>query len=303
MSWQDLLHAVPRQLAPSSLRDWFAALEAETTAPLALAVRGGRVAASPGLAFLAGYQAALRALWPQAPRGLGALCATEGRQMRPAELQTRVADGRVSGRKGFVIAAEEVQWLLVAAREEAEGESPRLAMLQLPADAAGVRLEAGPSLGMIPDVPHARLQLEAAPAERLPGDGWSDYVKPFRSFEDLYIHAALLAWFWSLGEECDWPQGLRLRLLAQLAAACELARQNLREPGSHLLLAGLFAEFAALRPELEAALAAGPAQWNQLWLRDRGVFELAGVARAKRLQQALQALGLVNGEAAAEVSG
>ena len=291
MPWQRLLTPIPAPDVPDCLRDWFAGLCLDAGAePFLLACLGGHRAATPGLAFLAGYQAALRALWPAAPAGLGALCATEGRSLRPAELQTRYAEGRVSGRKGFVTAAEAADWLLVAAREEHEGEAPRLAMLHLPSNGVGVQLEQGPSLALMPEVPHARLLLQDAPAERLPGDGWDAYVKPFRSLEDLYVHSALIAWLLASAQRSDWPRPLQLRLLALLASAAEVTRQSPVSAVTHLLLAGLFEQFDALRPELEAALAAGPAQIDQLWLRDRGILELARAARAARLDKAWQAL-------------
>ena len=51
--------------------------------------------------------------------------------------------------------------------------------------APGVRIEPLKPLPLMPDVPHARLHLESAHCERLAGDGWDAYVKPFRSIEDL----------------------------------------------------------------------------------------------------------------------
>ena len=74
--------------------------------------------ATPGLAFLVGYQAALRMLWPSAPLSLGALCATEQRSLRVADMQTRLTDLRLSGRKDFVTAGDAADWLLIAARSE-----------------------------------------------------------------------------------------------------------------------------------------------------------------------------------------
>jgi len=68
MFWSTLLSPAER-LPALPLEDWFAALQlriGEVT-PLELAMLGGRLAATPGLAFLAGYQGALRALWPSAP--------------------------------------------------------------------------------------------------------------------------------------------------------------------------------------------------------------------------------------------
>lgn len=78
MSWQRLLGPLDRLPTEGSLEDWHAAAlaRADGLGTLERAVLGGRLAASPGLAFLAGYQAALRALWPAAPEGLGALCVT-----------------------------------------------------------------------------------------------------------------------------------------------------------------------------------------------------------------------------------
>ena len=291
MPWQRLLTPILAPDVPACLRDWFAGLSLDAGAePFLLACLGGHRAATPGLAFLAGYQAALRALWPAAPAGLGALCATEGRSLRPADLQTRFAEGRVSGRKGFVTAAEAADWLLVAAREESEGEAPRLAMLHLPSNGVGVQLEQGPALALMPEVPHARLLLQDAPAERLPGDGWDAYVKPFRSLEDIYVHSALIAWLLATAQRNDWSRPLQLRLLALLASAAEVTRQSPASAVTHLLLAGLFEQFDALRPEVEAALAAGPAQIDQLWQRDRSILELARAARAARLDKAWQAL-------------
>ena len=86
MPWTRLLESAERQPA-ARLEDWYASLLAACpeAAPFELAVRGGCRAATPGLAFLAGYQAALRKLWPSAPLSLGALCVTEQRSVRPAD--------------------------------------------------------------------------------------------------------------------------------------------------------------------------------------------------------------------------
>lgn len=290
MPWQHLLHPTARLDQPACLRTWFADLVERLAQPepFTLAVLGGRAAPSPGLAFLSGYQAALRALCADAPAGLGALCATEGRSLRPADLQTRFDGARVQGHKSYVAAGDAADWLLVSAREEADGESPRLALLRLPMRSEGVTLEVGPLLPLMPDVPHARLRLDAVLAERLPGDGWNDYVKPFRSLEDLYVQSALTAWLYGVGQACGWSQALQLRLLAQLAAASELSRLAPGEATTHVLLGALFAGFEALTPQVDEALQAGPAHWNQLWQRDRGILGMAGAARAKRLEKAWQ---------------
>ena len=54
----------------------------------------------------------------------------------------------------------------------------------------------------------------------------------------------------------------------------------------HLLLGGLFAQFAGLREEINRALLASNGQWASLWQRDQGVLDIASAARAKRLAKA-----------------
>ncbi len=292
MPWQRLLQAHDR-LPATDLEAWYATLleRLGTPSPFELALLGGRLAATPGLAFLAGYQGALRRLWPAAPWSLGALCVTENRSVRPADMASRLSGLLLSGRKDFVTAAEAADWLLVAAREEAAGEPVRLGLAVVRNGDRGVRVEALPALPLMSDIGHARLHLQEAHCERLAGDGWDDYVKPFRSIEDVHVLTALCAWLHGVGQESAWPQALLLRLLGLLAGCAEVARQDPQAPASHVLLAGLFAQFAALAAELDAAFAAGPADWATLWQRDKNLLAITESARRTRLSKALAALG------------
>lgn len=294
MPWLQRLNDPQRLPLGPSLGETYAGVREHlgTVGPFELAVLGGRAMATPGLAFLVGYQAALRVLWPSAPAGLGALCATEHRSVRPADMQTRLDGLRLSGSKGFVTAGLDAEWLLVAARSEALGEPTRLSLAVVYPGEPGVTLEALPTLPLMPEVGHARLDLQQAACERLAGDGWDAYVKPFRSLEDLYVLAALAAWLYGVGQESAWPQALQLRLIGLLAGCAEGSRQCADSVACHLLLAGLFAQFQALRDELDKALAGGPPPWAQLWQRDQGVLALATAAREKRLAKAWAAAGL-----------
>lgn len=294
MAWLQRLND-PLRLAPTGTPgETYAALleRLGPVAPFELAVLGGRAMATPGLAFLVGYQAALRVLWPSAPHSLGALCATERRSVRPADMHTRLDALRLSGCKDFVTAGLEAEWLLVAARSEAAGAAPQLSLAVVYPGEPGVTLEPLPTLPLMPEVGHGRLLLEQASCELLAGDGWDAYVKPFRSLEDLYVLTALTAWLYGVGQECAWPQGLRLQLLGLLAGCAEGSRQCADSMGCHLLLGGLFAQFQALRGEIDAALATGPGHWAHIWQRDQGVMALAASAREKRLNKAWVAAGL-----------
>jgi hypothetical protein len=289
MPWSALLDRPERQPADTDLAQGYSALLQRLGAvtPFDLAVRGGHLMATPGLAFLVGYQAALRALWPSAPHSLGALCATEQRSLRPVDMQTRLDDLRLTGRKDFVTAGAAADWLLVAARCEASGEKPRLSLAVVLTGDPGVRLEPLPAMPLMPDIHHGLAHLDHAQCERLPGDGWDHYVKPFRTLEDIYVLSAMSAWLYGVGQECDWPQDLRLQLLALLAGCAEVSRQPTASSAGHVLLGGVFAQFKALEGPLQEALAQGPPGWATMWLRDQAVLDMAAGARAKRLEKAL----------------
>ena len=292
MPWQTLLNRRERLPANPDLGEGFATLlhHLGTVTPFDLAVAGGRMMGSPGLAFLVGYQAALRMLWPSAPLSLGALCATEQRSLRVTDMQTRLHDLRLSGRKDFVTAGDAADWLLIAVRSEAPGDDPRLSLAVVYPGEPGVRVEKLAAIALMPDISHGRVFLDNALCELLAGDGWDAYVKPFRTLEDIYVLSAMTAWLYGVGQDSDWPQALQLRLLALLAGCAEVSRQAPNNPAGHVLLAGLFAQFEGLKGEIRQALAEGPPQWAAMWQRDQAVMDLAAGARDKRLAKALAAI-------------
>ncbi|UVL88459.1 acyl-CoA dehydrogenase [Pseudomonas sichuanensis] len=294
MAWLQRLNDPLRHPLAATLGETYAALLERLggVSPFELAVLGGRAMATPGLAFLVGYQAALRVLWPSAPASLGALCATERRSVRPADMHTRLEGLRLTGSKDFVTAGLDAEWLLVAARSELPGEAVRLQLAVVYPGEPGVTVEALPTLPLMPEVGHGRVRLDEAACELLAGDGWDAYVKPFRSLEDLYVLAALVAWLHGVAQECAWPQPLRLRLIGLLAGCAEGSRQCADSVACHLLLGGLFAQFESLRAEIDKAFGNGPGHWAQLWQRDQGVLALASAAREKRLGKAWSAAGL-----------
>ncbi|MEE1869536.1 acyl-CoA dehydrogenase middle domain-containing protein [Pseudomonas auratipiscis] len=294
MTWLQRLNDPQRHHFSDSLADSYSSLLGRLGAvsPFELAVLGARAMPTPGLAFLLGYQAALRVLWPSAPASLGALCASERRSVRPADMQVRLDDLRLSGSKDFVTAGLDAEWLLVAARSEVSGESPQVSLAVVYPGEPGVRLEPLPALPLMPEVGHARLHLDQALCERLAGDGWDAYVKPFRTLEDLYVLSALCAWLYGVGQDSGWPQALQLRLIGLLGGCAEGSRQCADSTACHLLLGGLFAQFAALKDEINRALCQSTGEWAALWQRDQGLLEIASAARAKRLAKAWASAGL-----------
>ncbi len=192
MSWQRLLGSLDRLPTEGS---WKTGTPPPWRAPTVLAPWSGRCSADDwprvrASAFLAGYQAALRALWPAAPEGLGALCVTEKRSVRPADLQTRLEGLVLHGQKDFVTAGDSASSVAGGRPRRGTGAAAATVDDGGPGRRPGARLEALPALPLMPDVPHSRLLLDGAHCERLPGDGWDDYVRPFRLLEDVHAGGA-----------------------------------------------------------------------------------------------------------------
>lgn len=294
MLWSTLLGPLPR-LAHTQAGPWFAELSEHATqaSSCELAMLGGRLAATPGLAFLAGYQAALRALVPLAPQGIGAFCVTEQRSNKPADIHTRLVDGQITGHKDFVIAGSAAQWLIVLARNDLAEQAPCLSAVLVSTDNPNITLQTGPALAMLPDISHGSVQFRQVHCQVLSGDGWDDYSKPFRSLEDGHVLAALCAWLYGQSLLDQWPQELQLQLIAVLAGLKETLAQPNKDVTSHLLLAAQLAQFSGLQTQVNHALSTHSSQSTaQAWKRDKAILTIASSARARRLALALDALDL-----------
>jgi hypothetical protein len=267
-----------------------------------------------GLAFIAGYTEALRALVPTATDAL-ALCATEEGGNQPRAIRTTLTkadagDGWiVSGKKKWATGASSAGALLVVAStgSDAAGKN-RLRLVRVPTSAPGVRMTSS-AAPFVPEIEHAEVELDhvsVTEADILPGDGYDDYLKPFRTVEDAHVHAALAGYLLGVARRHDWTD-LVERLLALVLAARAVATAEPKLPTTHIALAGVIALGAREIADLEArwstaatathdAAAPAPApapepepEWTR-WLRDRRLLETAAAARAARRERAWQQL-------------
>lgn len=261
----------------------------EHTVERALAL--GLVAPTVGCAFVGGYQSALHAMVPSlGPDARAALCATEEGGAHPRAIATRVtAAGEgvtLEGAKRFVTGARHATTLLVLASEGThEDGRNRLALVRVPADAASVRFEDMPATAFAPDVPHASVTFASVPLTRearLPGDGWSDYVKPFRTVEDLHVQAAVTAWLLGALRRHEGPSALIERLAAHALSLRALADAAVGAPATHLALAGAFANLEAITEAMEAWWPSAPDALRAQWARDRTLLKVASNAREQR---------------------
>src|SRR5204862_2090237 len=116
--------------------------------------------------FASGYQAALRALFPDAAADrICALCVTEADGNSPKAIKSSLkkVDGGwvLNGAKRWTTLGPDGALFFVAARDEAaSGERPAIKIVRVSSASAGLKIQAMPATKFVPEVPHAQLQVE-----------------------------------------------------------------------------------------------------------------------------------------------
>ncbi len=292
--------------AAETVRAWWEATAQDRAAwdtSVDRALVAGACADRLGFAFAAGYAEALGALVGAGAATLAALCATEEGGNRPRAIRTTLAargDGgyELSGTKSWVTLGPEAAVLYVVATtgQGADGRN-QLRMVRVAADRPGVRMRST-SAPFIPEIAHAAVDLDqvvVAAADVLPGDGYVEYLKPFRTIEDVHVHAALVGYLVGVARRASLPRSAVESLLAVACATRGIAAADLRASSIHVALAGVLAALTRAVAEVEAAWAPrGGPEWDR-WTRDRSLLGVAGTARAARLDKAWTTLGELTG--------
>jgi len=298
-----LLCTAPAAVECASVDAWWprqATLFARHTNPVEGAIAGGYAADRLAWAFCAGYQAALRALVPQLPADtLASLCVSEAGGNHPRAILTTLAphpdlkgEFILDGQKRWTTLGPDSALLLVAARLSGASQAGRvpLKLVMVRQGASGVSLRKMSEIPFIPEVAHAEVRFEqvrVAEQDLLEGDGYARYVKPFRTLEDLHVHAAVLAYLLREARRLAWSHSWVERAYAALHALGAVARLAPSSPATHIALAGALEIGATLVAEADA-------HWNGAvgdpasvrWKRDRALLSVASTARAKRLERA-----------------
>ncbi len=264
--------------------------------PMDRAIAGGFVADRVGWAFAGGYQAALHALFARAPEDrIAALCVTEADGNSPKAIQSVLRrDGSgwlLNGAKRWTTLGPAGGLFYVAARDaEASGERAAIRVVRVASDTPGVTVQPMPPTRFVPEVPHAQLRFEAvrlADDALLPGDGYDDYVKRFRTVEDLHVNAAVVAYLVREARRRGWLPAWIERAAALLHGLRAIAGEDANAPASHIALAGALAQGTNLLGEAETFWnAAGDDPAVARWRRDRELLEVAGSARTQRTARA-----------------
>jgi alkylation response protein AidB-like acyl-CoA dehydrogenase len=281
--------------AVETLTEWRRATIADREAgetPVDRALLGGACADRLGFAFAGGYGEALRALVPGID-GIAALCITEAGGNTPRAIETalvRTEPGayELTGHKKWATVGSLASSLLVAASVGRDGDRNHIRMVRVLAAAPGVRI-VETNAPFVPEIPHAEITFQRVAvreADLLTGDGYTEYIKPFRTVEDIHVHAALLGYLIGVARRKSFGTELVERLLALATTTRAAAAADARSPSTHVVLAGLFALVAREVAALEALWSATPdAEW-QRWQRDRALLQVAGKARAARRETA-----------------
>ncbi|MCC7538423.1 MAG: acyl-CoA dehydrogenase family protein [Deltaproteobacteria bacterium] len=274
---------------------------------MARAILGGYAADRIAFAFAAGYHAALGALVGVLPADARvALCATEEGGAHPRAIHTTLKEApdgrlRLDGTKRFVtLASLADELLIVATRGTGADGRPRLVLVRVPVHTAGVTLEPLPDLPFASEVPHAAVRLDDVRVDAsavLEGDGYDRYLKPFRTIEDVHVHAALLSFLVRVARRDGWEPVEIERLVSLVAGAHTLALAPPSDAAVHVALAGLIAASRELVASTMPRWQKAPVEERSRFERDLRLMRVAETARNARTESAWRSLAAAETQA------
>ena len=300
-----LLSPATRAQSFNSMAHWFQAFNQQTRrfeSPLDRALYGGRISENLSYAFAAGYQSAIEALFQADALELSSFCVSESKGNHPRAIETHLtldgAELHLSGRKSFVSGAGDAQRLYVACLDQRSGQGldaqgrPIIKVVSVAANQPGVEIESLPPLGFVPDVAHGKVQLTNVlidPQAILPGDGYLNYVKAFRTYEDVHVLAAVTAY--RLGEalKAAWPEQLVQLHLPVILGLRAIIEMDLQKPATHIALAAVRSQFESLIEQTDSCFSTGNPEAFSAWQRDKVLLNVANKAHLKRTETAWKA--------------
>lgn len=256
------------------------------------AYTAGQQASDLSSVFAGAYRAALQALIPQLPSGKWvAMCVSEAGGNHPRNIQTRLEQGQLWGEKTYISMAEMAAELLVLCLTGEQNGRPVLKLVWVPASSAGVSIERLPALGLLQHIPHGRCHFAGVgikDGQILPGDGYADYSKVFRIFEDIHVQIGLLGHVQAQALVAGLPEALVERA-ALLVFALKGIFAERRQATAELALADASRQTVVLMQEYLACDAL-PQAYRQEMQNDLKILGIARKAAAARREKAWQIL-------------
>ena len=263
------------------------------------ALLGGVLADRTAFAFSSGYLSALRLMFPDFHHdGFASLCVTEEEGNHPKAIKAtlKYCDGQwvLNGLKTFVTGGCDAQQLFIAATTDKviDGRQ-QIRVVRVLEGQQGMVVTELPTLPFVPEVSHATVRFDnavIAPSDILPGDGYSDYVKLFRTIEDVHVSMAVLGYIARTAISSRWPEALIEQVLALILSHRQIGLMDPRSTMTHLALAGA-------RQQMELLLEAVDVEWEksdkngyECWSRDKALLKIAGKAGHQRRKNAWLAI-------------
>ena len=294
---EHLLDASLSRQSPESMAQWFAGFQSYTSPAMTSvdrAIIGGRHSSNLAFSFAAGYQSAIESIFSLASPALSSFCVSEEKGNHPRAIATHlkpVGNGYVlNGNKSFVSGGCDAKQLFIACNTgELNDGRPVLKMVSIPANTSGVTIEAMPPLPFISEISHGRISLDnvkVLPEQLLPGDGYSEYIKPFRTYEDIHVLAAVLGF--RLGEAIDshWDTPMIEQHLALCLSLRAFSNMPLGTTEAHIALAGCRIQIHDLFQRTDQVFEqTNPSDYAK-WQRDRPLLAIAEKAHVSRTAKA-----------------
>jgi hypothetical protein len=264
------------------------------------AVVGGFISDRVSYAFASGYESAIRHMVPDLPKGvIAAFCVTEEGGAHPKAIESTLKEtDEVSGEKSwilngskkFITCANEAEMILAAA---STGISPdgknQIRIVLVDKNTPSISVEPMEQLPFVKEISHGRLHFKdvvVKGSQILDGDGYSDYIKPFRTIEDIHVFGAILGYLFRVASVFDWPKDIREGLLSMITTLRSLSLCDPLSREVHIVLGGLFRGLSELLYRADPHWDRVDKDTREGWERDRVLLSVAGRARERRLASA-----------------
>ncbi len=267
-------------------------------APVDRAISEGFLSDRLAYAFSAGLQAAFYCLLPELEKdAIFSFCVSEKHGSHPSKIKTslkKIPSSEmwcINGQKQFVSCALYADQLLVAASKGAGGKKGNiLKIILVKSNIKGLKIESMGNIPFIPEISHGLITFDNVIVDLsqiLPEDGYEDYIKPFRTIEDICIYAGLLGYLFKAACKFYWSQKIKEQILFLLTGIRSLSFSDFKDPVVHITLGGFECQLNSLINELSQ-------YWNKedkehiRWHRDHIILNIAGNIKSKRLAAAWQ---------------
>ncbi|OLS14064.1 MAG: hypothetical protein RBG13Loki_2242 [Promethearchaeota archaeon CR_4] len=260
---------------------------------------GGSLSDHFAFAFAGGYQAALRHLVSSlSNEHVASLAITEEGGGHPkainATLIPKEKGGEnayiLSGHKKWITLGSEATTLLVAA---SMGKTPeglnQIRVVQVPSDAAGILIKPMTKVPFVPEISHGEVYFERVevPSDSiLSGDGYINYIRPFRTIEDIFLSAGFLGFIFRIATCYQWPLDTLEELTSLTASLHAIMAEDLNAAETHIALDGFLVQERGLIAQIDPLWEKIPGEIRERWNRDRPLLQVAGKLRGIRLEAA-----------------